>query len=226
MAIDAGASTGTFVAGPSTPRAKRPVTHRLRLSQRRLPLGLASGTTITATFSVAVDGRAIGGFHFTGVETASALDTTPSPNGQTVATLTSNSLTTANAGEVVIGFSHMEAQRTSTPTSPSLEALDWNSASTLSWTLCYRIEASPSSYTFAGTWRGGTNVVAVAAADKAAAVAAVGYQQIRPLLPRLMLGRRPGKGSSASPLQILHPGCRWERLRKGRLSNRWDTGLW
>lgn len=134
------------------------------------PAGLASGTVITATFSAAVVGRGIGGLSLLGVATSSPLDNTSGPtdfNGVTAWTTS----TLIAAGSVIVAVAHgSQTNDSSTPTAPSVEALDFNGgAGTFCETVCYRIEPAGGTYTVAGTWTGNEIGTAVAAAYKVAA---------------------------------------------------------
>jgi hypothetical protein len=136
------------------------------------PSGLASGTTITATFSAsAVGGRSIAGSSFTGVATSSPVDGTP----PAIATFSSTTAwatgsATITAGSLVSGMAYQATTNlTSTPTSPSLEEYDINGgAGSFSATGAYRIEASSGSFTVAGTWSGSCSGVAAVVAYLAA----------------------------------------------------------
>lgn len=133
--------------------------------------GLASSTSITATFSASAIARMIGGTSFTGVATSTPVDTTDGPKSVTPATTawTTNSVA-ISAGSVLIATAYAETTNSSsTVTSPSIEALDWNYAGGVTQTTCYRIESSASSYTVAGTWATSMQSDTVAVAYLAAA---------------------------------------------------------
>lgn len=135
------------------------------------PSGLASGTTITATFSGSVPGRGIGGMSFTGVLNASALDTTSGPSDFLSTSAWTTSSTAIAAGSVLVGACFaVFSDGTSTVTSPSIEAQDFTAgAGTFGFTMCYRIESSAASYTVAGTWSNNQGGVVNAAAYKVGA---------------------------------------------------------
>jgi hypothetical protein len=137
------------------------------------PAGLASGTTITATFSAsAAGGRSIAGASFTGVATSSPVDGTPPAVASfTATTAWATGSATIAAGSVVTGMAWQATSNfTSAPTSPSLEEYDINGgAASFSATGAYRIEASSGSFTVAGTWSGSASGLALAVAYKAAA---------------------------------------------------------
>lgn len=138
------------------------------------PSGLASGTTITATYSGATVGRAIGGTSFTGVATSSPLDTSSGPTDYAATTAWTTASTTIAAGSVLIGISHCtNTNDTSTITSPSIEAQDFGGgAGTFGQSVGYRIEAAGGAFVVAGTWSGSEQGTTIAAAYKAAAGAA------------------------------------------------------
>jgi hypothetical protein len=139
------------------------------IAYAQAPSGLASGTTITATYSTSVNGRAIGLTSFTGVATSSPLDTTSGPTSSTSTTAWATSSTTIAAGSVLVAYCHMDPFTTDTPTAPSIEALDWGDASNLSGATLYRIEAAGGAFTIAGTMAAAVSYVAVAAAFLASA---------------------------------------------------------
>jgi len=144
------------------------------------PSGLASGTTITATFSSSATVPQIGGTSFTGVKTSSPVDTTSGPTDQDPAATGWTSASTAiSAGSVLIATCWNETSPvTSTVTAPSLEALDWVNGADTAETTAYRIEASAGSYTVAGTWSGSVKSTTVAVAYLAAAGADTGLAWI------------------------------------------------
>jgi hypothetical protein len=136
------------------------------------PAGLASGTTITATYSASTPGaRAICGTSFTGVLSAAALDTT---NGPTLnsGTAWATGSTTLLAGSVLVACSvDVTDLHTSTVTAPSVEAHDFGDGG-FAETTCYQIGTTAGSYTVAGTWSSSATGLTNAAAYKAAPTAA------------------------------------------------------
>lgn len=135
------------------------------------PSGLASGTTITATYSAATVGRAIGGTSFTGVATSTPLDTSSGPTDYASTTAWTTASTTIAAGSVLIGISHCtNTNDTSTITAGSTEAQDFGGgAGTFGQTVGYRIQAVGGAFTVAGTWSGSEQGTTIAAAYKVAA---------------------------------------------------------
>lgn len=147
----------------------------LGIASAQAPSGLASSTTLTATFSASAGGRSLVGTSFTGVATSSPVDVTTGPTSPTVGTAWETASTTILAGSLFIaGSCEMDSDHTNTVTSPSIEAHDVNGGSgTFSCTTCYRIEASAGSYTIAGTWSSSCRPVVDGVAYKAAAVTAI-----------------------------------------------------
>lgn len=144
----------------------------LAIVSAQAPTGLASGTTITATFSgSAPGGRSLGGMSFTGVATSSPVDGTP-PAITTFATGTAwaSGSMALSAGSVAVGCSHETSTNlTSTPTSPALESFDVNGgAGTFAATGAYRIESSAGSVTVAGAWSSSCQGCALGVAYKVA----------------------------------------------------------
>lgn len=135
------------------------------------PSGLASGTTITATYSAATVGRAIGGTSFTGVATSTPLDTSSGPTDFSSTTAWTTASTTIANGSVLIGISHCtNTNDTSTITAGSTEAQDFGGgAGTFGQTVGYRIQATGGAFTVAGTWSGSEQGTTIAAAYKVAA---------------------------------------------------------
>jgi hypothetical protein len=145
------------------------------------PSGLASGTTITATFSASVNGRQIGISSFTGVDTSSPVDTTVAVQSSSTTAWTATA--SIAAGSVLVATAHLDPSASSTITSPSIEALDWNDTANTAMTTGYRIEASAGSYAVAGTWVTGVTVrtATVAAAFKVSAGGGVTVKQLAAL---------------------------------------------
>lgn len=138
------------------------------IAYAQAPSGLASGTTITATFSGSSNGRQIGLISFTGVATSSPVDTTAAVASASNVSAWATGSATLAAGSVLVGASHMDPNGTSTITSPSIEALDWTDGANTGMTAGYRIEAAGGSVTVAGDWSvgGGSATATVGAAFK------------------------------------------------------------
>jgi len=134
------------------------------------PTGLAAGTVITANFSGPVTKGLIAAASFTGIASASPLDASGSNVQAGVAAWTA-SVTTTNANDLVLGWSGINAQATSTATAPNVEIHDVrNSAYSESATSAYRIESTPGVKAVNGTWSqpsGATANITVVAAYRA-----------------------------------------------------------
>lgn len=141
------------------------------------PAGLASGTTITATFTGSTSGdRSISGFSATGVATGTTYDGTNSSTAGAGASWSSGSITTANADDILVGGGTEDGSgtATATPNSGYTEANDFNNATSAEcWESVYQIVAATSSYTAGGTFSPtGTQSVGLLVAYKATAGAA------------------------------------------------------
>jgi len=146
------------------------------------PAGLASGTTITFTYSTSLTGgfAMMGGTSYTGVETSSALDTSTAVNDTTGTTWACAS-TTILAGSVLFGGVYNFSANTSSGTPTGTEAFDVGDASGNTFVANYRIESSAGAYTVGGTWAAGAaNAVSISAAYKEAAGGGGPAQQRRP----------------------------------------------
>lgn len=133
--------------------------------------GMASGTVITVTLSGSAAGRSAAVTSFTGILSASPLDTTTGPTGFLAPANTWSTTSTAiSAGSLLIAIAFcINTNDTNTVTSPSLEAHDFGAGvGTFGAATCYRIEASAGSYTVAGTWSAAETGGLVAAAYKVA----------------------------------------------------------
>jgi len=134
------------------------------------PTGLAAGTVITANFSGPVTKGLIAAASFTGIASASPLDASGSNVQAGVAAWTA-SVTTTNANDLVLGWSGINAQATSTATAPNVEIHDVrNSAYSESATSAYRIESTAGVKAVNGTWSqpsGATANITVVAAYRA-----------------------------------------------------------
>jgi len=97
------------------------------------------------------------------------VDVTGSATG--TGTAWSASLATTNANDLVLGFSTIDANATSTPTAPNTELHDFGNTSYYGWaTSVYRIETSTGTKTVGGTWSsssGSTGSVTIALAYRA-----------------------------------------------------------
>jgi hypothetical protein len=116
------------------------------------PAGLAAGTVITATFSGSVVHGLIAAASFGGIATTNPVDRIGSSIQRGVAAWT-DTITTTNANDLVLGWSGLDTVTTSTPGAPSTEIHDFsNSAFDQSATSVYRIETTLGVKTVAGSW--------------------------------------------------------------------------
>jgi hypothetical protein len=134
------------------------------------PTGLASGVTVTATFSGSVGHGLIAASSFTGIAQTGALDATGTSTQGGVTGWTA-SVGTTNASDLVLGWSGIDTSATSVPAAPSTEMHDlgdqWFNESSTS---VFRIESTAGTKSVGGTWSrsaGSTTNVTVAAAYKA-----------------------------------------------------------
>lgn len=147
------------------------VNDNLAIVSAQAPSGLASGTTITATFSASVDGRSMGGYSFTNVASSSALDVVaPGSTANPASTWDSTSVSTTNANDLLIGVGTIDGTSTTmTPGTGYTELLDWNNAADQTYEIIYRNVTSTGSYNASGTAASGTGrQIGLMAAYKAA----------------------------------------------------------
>ena len=142
---------------------------RVAIASAAAPTGLASGVVLTATFSGPVTHGLIAATSFTGIATSAPVDATAGATG--TGTAWTASATTTNANDLVLGFSTIDANATSTATAPNTEIHDFGNASYYGWaTSVYRIETTTGAKTTSGTWStssGSTGNVTIAVAYKA-----------------------------------------------------------
>ncbi len=134
------------------------------------PAGLPTNTVLTATFSGVVGHGLMAAGSFNGIATTSPLDGTGSFNQGAVAAWSCN-VTTTNPSDLVLAWSSIDANTTSTPTAPSLELHDFGDVNYYQWaTTDYRIESTAGAKTVAGTFAStslGTSNLVICAAYKA-----------------------------------------------------------
>jgi len=124
---------------------------RVAIASAPAPAGLANGTVLTATFSGPVVHGLIAAASFTGIATTSPVDVTGSATAS--GTAWSASAATTNANDLVLGFTTIDANATSTPTAPNIEINDFGVTSYYGWaTTVYRIESTTGTKTVNGTW--------------------------------------------------------------------------
>jgi hypothetical protein len=142
---------------------------RVAVASAPAPSGLASGVVLTATFPGPVGHGLIAAASFTGIAAASPVDATASSTGS--GTAWSTSVTTINSDDLVIGFSTIDANATSTAATPNTEIHDFGNTAYYGWaTTVYRIETTSGAKVTNGTWSsssGATGSVTIAVAYKA-----------------------------------------------------------
>lgn len=133
------------------------------IASAQAPSGLASGTTITATFTGTPAGaRSIMGMSFTGIKTASAVGVTDGHSNALGTAWTTDSMTISPGSVIVAMAMNTTNLFTSTPTAPAVEASDFGSGG-FSQTTVYLIDGgSGGATTVAGTWSTAANSETVA----------------------------------------------------------------
>ena len=148
-------------------QAKDTTNYRAGIASASAPAGLPAGTAITATFSGSVTHGLVAGASFTGIAPSAALDGT-SGGSQAGVTGWTRTVTTTNANDLVLGWSGIDRNTTSTPAAPNTEIHDFGNAAFGEWaTSVYRIESTAGQKTVSGTWlsaSGATANITVAAA--------------------------------------------------------------
>jgi hypothetical protein len=143
---------------------------RQAIASAPAPSGLPTNTVITATFSGSVVHGLISGVSFTGIASATPVDVTANAT-QGGVTAWSCTLTTTNPNDLVLGWSTIDANATSTPTAPSTELHDFGDINYYGWaTSVYRTETTTGAKTLNGTWSNNnlsTSNITVCAAYKA-----------------------------------------------------------
>jgi hypothetical protein len=115
--------------------------------------GLASGSTITATYSVAASNPMISASYVTGLNNASPVDVTGGTSTTGAGTAwTSGNITTTNADDLLYTACGIDGLRTSTPGASDTEIQDFqNSGAATTQTAVYRIVAATGTYAETGT---------------------------------------------------------------------------
>jgi hypothetical protein len=152
-------------------RPASPSADLVAIASAQAPSGLASGTTITATYSAGVAARQIGGSSFTGVATSSPVDGTPTgPTGSVDVQPWSTASYTILAGSLIYATCYTESGNyTNTAVNGSQAILMPNAASPTAQVGMYRVESSAGSYTVSGSWSSIARAANIAVAYKAVA---------------------------------------------------------
>lgn len=162
-------------------------TSRVAIASAQAPAGLASGTTLTATFSASTGGqRSICGTSFLGVVASAPVDVTDNVGFLSTTAWTTNSITVQNGSVIVVCAGNSTNLFTSTPTSPLIEAHDFGQGTGFCQTVCYRIE-SAGSYTSAGTWSSTSSGTVNAVAYLAAASTSTAVPPLLLMSPRISI---------------------------------------
>lgn len=134
-------------------QAANPAADGFAIVTAQAPAGLASGTTLTLTWSATPDACSVSGSEFAGVATSSPVDATVGPVGVSPAT---NAWSTGNvtitAGSLLVGGVFNESADNRQTSTAGAELADFGSASGFSAAAGYRIEAAGGSYAISGTW--------------------------------------------------------------------------
>ena len=125
---------------------------RAAIASAYAPGGLPANTQIKATFSGSVTHGLIAAASFTGIAQASPVDVVAA-NTQAGVTGWTCSVTTTNPNDLVLGWSGIDANATSTATAPTTELQDFCDANYYMWsTSVYRIESDAGAKTVNGSW--------------------------------------------------------------------------
>lgn len=153
--------------------------------------GLASSTSLTATFSGSSSGRMIGGDSFTGIATSSVTDGTAASSSGTGTAWSGGAVTTTNADDVIVGAAMRDAgaDTTSTPGASYTELKDFGAGTGDNCTSVYRIVSATGSNTPTGTWLSTGNWAGIAVAYKAAVGGGGGPTDLPPRRALLGVGR-------------------------------------
>lgn len=133
------------------------------------PSGLASGSSLTATFGAVADTARVGGCYVTGLATgASSVDTTAG-NGAASGTSATANLVTGNADDFLFSTMWVDflGAGNITPASGFTEFYDVTHADTQKDEDSYQIVAATSTYAIGGTWTGSLAWVLAGVAYKA-----------------------------------------------------------
>jgi hypothetical protein len=141
-------------------QAKDTTSYHTAIVSASAPNGLASNTVLTATFSQNVTTGLIAAASFTGIASSSPLDVQASNLQGGVAAWTA-SVQTTNANDLVLGWSGIDKNTTSTAASPNLKLFGFgNNPFGESATAEYQIANTTGTKTVNGTWANASNSTA------------------------------------------------------------------
>jgi hypothetical protein len=146
------------------------------------PAGLASGTTVTVTFSAATIERRFGLSSFTGGAAGSVTEDADASTGSTTAW--SGTTTAATADALVVSAIGMNTNTSTVVDANSVEDLDFQIVGNSTAALYHRIVTGTGAATVGGTWAGAANWAAVTASfdTGGGAPSPVGRMRSRPLV--------------------------------------------
>lgn len=140
---------------------------RILIASAPAPAGLASATTLTATFSGSSDVRAFAALYLTG---ADVVDVSGGAASSTNNTAWSVGFTTTNAADLAVGAAWMDALTTNiTPAGTATEIFEVAHPDTPRLHVVYEVYSGTGAKTLGGSWTGTKMWVAAAVAYKATA---------------------------------------------------------
>ena len=152
-------------------QVKNAANYHVAIASASAQSGLASGVTITATFTGSINHGEMAAASFSGIATTSSVDAV-GENTQSGTGAWTAIVTTSNPNDLVLGWSVIDAITTSTPTPPNIQIHDFSNANFhTSVASEYQIETTAGAKTVSGTWAsaaGATGNATVVVAYKAA----------------------------------------------------------
>lgn len=123
------------------------------------PSGLASGRTVTATFSGNAYGRALFGSHFSGGASGAGLDGTPAgSNSNSTSTFNPGNVTLAATDSLLVAVGWADGWQSTTSTAVTgTEAVDFNNSGTFNnaaWVMLYRLPGASGAQGVSSTFSG------------------------------------------------------------------------
>lgn len=159
-------------------------TFRIGIFSAPAPSGLASGSTLTLTASLACDGFTMTACYVEGMDLSGTREDISAGTGAAGTGWNTGSASTSNADDLIIGGSMLDGLQTSTATGSATELFDFQFAGNAwSATTTYKIVSSAGSQSLTGTWTGSaTHIEAFAAYKSAAGAAAVPARYARRIM--------------------------------------------